>query len=113
MPKSDAENALFFSLKADGLPLPEREFRFHPVRRWRFDFAWPDYMLAVEVEGVTKWGGKKKIGGHQTAEGYRKNCEKYNAATLLGWWLLRYTQDQISLAAADIEQKLITLGWKP
>lgn len=57
-----------------------REHRFHSERKWRFDFAWPDQKVALEIEG---WGR------HQTFDGYRKDCEKYNAATLLGWRVLR------------------------
>ena len=30
---------------------PQREYRFDDVRKWRFDFAWPSLMFAVEVEG--------------------------------------------------------------
>ena len=28
---------------------PESELRFHPERKWRFDFAFPDHMVAVEL----------------------------------------------------------------
>lgn len=45
---SELEETLAFHLKAAKLPAPEREYRFDPERRWRFDFAWPDQMLAVE-----------------------------------------------------------------
>ena len=53
---------------------PEREYRFHPIRRWRFDFAWPDQLIAVEVDGNawhTKGGGR---------HGTDKDREKINAA---------------------------------
>jgi hypothetical protein len=48
---SGAERLLPLCLRAAGLPEPIREYRFAPSRRWRFDFAWPAAMLAVEVEG--------------------------------------------------------------
>ena len=38
---SEAEETFAAQLKADGFPPFEREYRFHPTRRWRFDFAWP------------------------------------------------------------------------
>jgi hypothetical protein len=60
---------------------PEREFKFHPERRWRFDFCWPALKLAVEIEGR---------GRHQTFVGFRNDCEKYNEALRLGWRVLRY-----------------------
>ena len=30
-----------------GLPAPVAEFRFHPVRRWRLDYAWPEGFVAL------------------------------------------------------------------
>jgi hypothetical protein len=58
-------------------------------------------MVAVEIEGVTKWGGAKNIGRHQTASGYGKDCEKYNHANDLGWRVYRYTQDMITTEAVE------------
>lgn len=57
-----------------------RELAFHPERKWRFDFAWPDAKLALELEGM---------GRHQRFLGYQEDCAKYNAAVLLGWRVLR------------------------
>lgn len=70
-----------------------REHRFHPDRQWRFDFAIVRARLAIEIEGTTFFGGRKS--GHQTAKGYRKDCEKYNAAVMMGWRVLRYTQQDL------------------
>lgn len=66
------------------------EHKFHPERRWRFDFAWPDQMLAVEVEGGT-WAG----GRHTSGAGFEKDCEKYAEALILGWRVLRVTSTQV------------------
>lgn len=68
----------------------EREHVFAPPRRWRFDFAWPDRMIALEVEGGT-WIG----GGHNRGADYERNCEKYNEAALRGWILVRVTSTMI------------------
>lgn len=68
------------------LPEPVREYRFHPTRRWRFDFAWPDAKVAVECEG-----GIWSRGRHVRGRGFESDCEKYNAATLLGWRVFRCT----------------------
>jgi very-short-patch-repair endonuclease len=73
------------------IPPPAREHRFHPTRRWRFDFAWVEQRLAIEIEGGLWRGGR-----HQTATGYRADCEKYNAATLLGWRVLRLTDRDLA-----------------
>lgn len=69
---------------------PETEYRFHDTRRWRFDFAWPDYLLAVEVEG-----GQWINGRHQRGKGFEDDCEKYNEAALDGWMVLRFTGDMV------------------
>lgn len=67
-------------------PLPKREHVFHATRKWRFDFAWPNRKIAVEIEGITAEGGR-----HQRREGFEADCEKYNAAMLDGWMVLRFT----------------------
>ncbi|HNC42202.1 MAG TPA: hypothetical protein PK522_10495, partial [Nitrosomonas sp.] len=53
--------------------------------------AWPDYKLAVEIEG-----GVWIKGRHTSGSGFMKDMEKYNALTMLGWSLLRYTPKQTS-----------------
>lgn len=79
-----------------GLPGYEEEYKFHPVRKWRFDFAWVGEKIAIEVEGGT-WGG----GRHTTGSGYEKDCEKYNAACLMGWRVFRFTGSMIKNGKAD------------
>lgn len=59
----------------------ESEFHFHPTRRWRFDFAFPSQKLGIEIDGR---------GRHQTVAGVRGDCEKHNAAAMLGWRVLRF-----------------------
>ena len=71
-------------LQQHRLPLPVAEHRFHPVRRWRFDFAWPDSRVALEVEG-----GAYSAGRHVRAEGFLADCEKYSEAAALGWRIIR------------------------
>lgn len=71
----------------------KKEHRFHPVRRWRFDFAWPEFKVALEAEGGT-WSRKKKS-RHTTAVGFEGDCEKYNTATLMGWRVYRFTSKMI------------------
>lgn len=86
MSQSELEAELTFQIVAIGLPEPVREYRFHPHRRWRFDFAWPGQKLAVEVEGGV-WSG----GRHVRGAGFSRDCEKYNEAALNGWCVLRVT----------------------
>jgi len=67
-----------------------REFRFSPAQLWRFDFAIPDKMIAVEVEGGVWTGGR-----HVQPLGFIGDCRKYNEATILGWRVLRYTTSMV------------------
>lgn len=67
----------------------EQEFKFHPTRRWKFDFAWPNNCSggdALEIEGGTWVGGR-----HINPMGFEKDCEKYNEAAILGWTVIRVT----------------------
>lgn len=89
---SAGEERLFMQLRALNMPLPQREHRFHPTRRWKFDFAWPGYMLAVEVEGM---GGR-----HQTHQGFRLDLEKYHHAFMLGWSVYRCSSAMVKSGAA-------------
>jgi hypothetical protein len=83
---SHLEETLSFQMQAAELPAPEREYSFFPGRKWRADFAWPTRRLLVEVEGGVYSGGR-----HTTGPGFERDCEKYNAAALSGWVVLRFT----------------------
>ena len=61
------------------------EFRFHPDRRWRFDYACPERMVAVEIEGNIF-----NYGRHNNPMGFLRDCEKYGTATSMGWRVLRF-----------------------
>ena len=103
MTQSHLERALEFQIRVAGLPEPEREYRFWPGRRFRFDFAWPDKMIAVEVEG-----GQWVRGRHQRGAGFAADTEKYNEAAILGWCVLRFPTNAINSgrALATLERAL-------
>lgn len=61
------------------------EHKFHEERKWRFDIAIPSLKIAIEYEGIMSRKSR-----HTTVTGYTKDCEKYNAATIAGWRVLRY-----------------------
>lgn len=88
---SNLEETLVLQMKAAGYPCPEREYRFHPTRRWRFDFAFPAVQLAVEIEG----GIYSARSGHRSVTGMRRDMEKYNEAALLGWRVLRFSEREV------------------
>lgn len=91
------EDTLMLQIRVLKLPIPQREYRFHERRKWRFDFAWPQVRIAAEVEGGT-WAG----GRHTRPVGFCKDCEKYNSAALLGWIIFRFTAEMIKKGAAII-----------
>lgn len=71
-------------LRANNLPIPEPEFQFHPKRKWKFDYAWEEYKIALEVEGGIFTGGR-----HTRPKGFIGDMEKYNSAAVLGWRIIR------------------------
>ena len=72
--------------RAVGLPMPEREYRFAPPRRWRFDFSYPQWHVAIEVQGAIWTQGR-----HSRGSGLLLEHEKLNAAASLGWRVLYTT----------------------
>ncbi len=71
-------------LKAKKIPAPIREFRFHQSRRWRFDYAWPEQMVALETEG-----GIWTRGRHTRGKGFSADMLKYSEAAIAGWCVIR------------------------
>lgn len=71
------------------------EYRFHPTRAWRFDYAWPTRHIALEVEG-----GLHIRGRHVRALGYLRDLEKYNEALRLGWRVLRVAPEWLRTGQA-------------
>lgn len=65
----------------------EEEYKFDPSRNWRFDFAIPSIKVAIEFEGGIFTPGTS----HNSPRTMTKDANKYNAAALLGWKVLRFT----------------------
>lgn len=76
--------------KTMGLPAPVAEHRFDvpmpgtKARMWRFDYAFPDFRVAVEVEGGGWIGGR-----HTSGKGFAADLEKYSEAAAQGWLIIR------------------------
>lgn len=85
----------------------EQEFEFHPKRKWRADFHLVGKKILVEVEGAI-WSG----GRHARGKGYIGDMEKYNAATMMGFQVLRFSTDQVKSGHAiqQIEKMVGDLG---
>ena len=92
------------ALRARPLPPWQREYQFEKARKWRFDFAWPQQMVAIECEGGT-WSG----GAHTRGKHFESDCEKYNLAAMLGWAVGRFTLAMIKRGDA-IEWLVKALG---
>jgi hypothetical protein len=101
---SDLETLFLFQVRAIGLPEPVLNYLFHEDRRWEFDFAWPDKMLSVELQGGT-WNQ----GAHGRGSGILRDIQKLNAATLRGWRVILATTDMVSSGEAlrDLEAMLV------
>ena len=93
-----------FALYWAGIRGPELvpEHRFCE-RMWRFDFAHLGSRVAIEIEGGTWVSGAHSRGRH-----YQSDCEKYNAATRLGWRVFRLTGDMITTTNLDSISDFIT-----
>lgn len=86
--KLDPTTLLLLQLRANNIPLPIREYRFHATRKWRFDFAWPDLKVAIEIDGgAFAFGGGKHM--------QPRDLEKLNTAASMGWKVYRFSPDMI------------------
>lgn len=78
-------------LKAAGLRGWVREYRFHPSRRYRFDFADLSHRIAIEIQGAGPGG----VGRHGYVNGMAKDNEKLALAVQGGWRVLKATAKQV------------------
>lgn len=69
------------------------EHKFHPKRKWRFDYAIVEDKIAIEVEGgIWRKGG----GAHSRPTNIVRDIEKYNEAVRLGWRLIRVQPEKLN-----------------
>ena len=127
--KCGPEEDFDYQCRQFGLPRTVRQHRFATEcelfrtptglpRQWRFDFCWPDYWLALEVQGVVvrRIGGTMvTMGAHADVQGMRDDHEKFNAAVLLGWSVLLVMPADIKPRRAinTVMRVLAARGWKP
>lgn len=105
-------------LRPHGVSEPRTEYLFDSVRRWRFDFAWPGadapgwhgtpLKLAIEIDG-----GLFVNGAHNRGMALLGQYEKDREAQLQGWMVLRYSPQQLHLAAVDVLTVFDRLPVKP
>lgn len=95
-----------WKLLAPHMSAPKREYRFHTVRKWRFDFAFVDSGVAVEVDG----GQFAFRGGRHATDADR---DKLNTAAAMGWRVFRFSPKQLRVAPIEcVELVIIALGRK-
>lgn len=122
-PKPDPkrfEKDFAFQVRALRLPTCKEQFQFAKEafgRRWRFDFYFPEYLVAVEIEGlvVRRINGETVVSGrHATITGMKGDMEKYNHAALLGITVLRFEQTSIKTGEpiAFVQRVLAAKGWE-
>jgi hypothetical protein len=106
-PESHLEEVLLSLILAEGLPIPTFGHVFHPDRLWRFDAAYIEEMIAVEVDGgihgvgpACPVCGRRAQGGHNSAAGFTSDREKINTAQVMGWIVLSVTNKQIEAGQA-------------
>lgn len=97
-------------LRKAGLPVPrmlwgKNELQFHAGRKWRFDLAMPDLMLAVELDG----GVWMRRGGHTTGTGATHDREKDRAAQEDGWHVFRVTTDELTREPGKVADQLVRI----
>ncbi len=114
---------------------PVTQHRFYPERKWRWDRAWPDHMLAVELDGAGGGGygrlvycltcgdvvrakrgdgspGKKLLvpyPSHASGGQSKRDAEKQNAGVELGWRVLRYTAVQLAEEPDRVVEQIVRI----
>lgn len=87
---SKLETELLRQIKKAKLPTPTREFMAIPGRMFRWDFAWLEKRLLVEVQG-----GIYQKGAHSTGRGIERDMVKLNLATMHGYKVLQFSSRMI------------------
>lgn len=76
-----------------------KEHKFLNNRKFRMDWAIPEYKICIEYEGIFSTKS-----GHRTITGVLSDIEKYNLATMDGWKVLRYTAKNYEEIYENVEK---------
>lgn len=106
--QSEREAELLNRILRAGLPRPITQHRIVPTRRFRWDFAWPEYGVCLELQG-----GVWRSGAHNRGQGVTRDAEKSSLAQLNGWLQITVTPDQVQsgVAVGQVIAALVLRGW--
>ena len=90
-----------------GIPPPLREYYFDPEARSRFDYAWPEAMVAVELEGGIFRRGLR--GAHVGPTAVLRDITKGNRALELGWQVVRVVPNNVAIGFRETSTRTIDL----
>lgn len=84
------EQKLQAVIEAAGLPIPVLEFKFLHDRKFRFDLAWPELLIACEIDGMA----------HRIKARFLADMEKMNLARENRWLVIHCTPSMIGSGEA-------------
>jgi len=101
--------SLYWQTHYPDAPQPRREYLFHPQMDYRFDFAWRDHLVALEIQGGAFTGGK-----HGRGNGLTSDFKKNNAAIALGWRIIYASSPMLrGVAITELGEIIADLVWTP
>jgi very-short-patch-repair endonuclease len=96
VPSEELEREFLRLVRRVRLPKPVRQ---QPQGRFRIDFAYPDLLIAIEVDG---WNS------HGTPAALAADLKRQNALVLRGWTILRFTWRQLIDMPDDVAATIRT-----
>jgi hypothetical protein len=84
-----------------GLPPPVLQYEIADLngQRWRLDFAWPEYHVAAEYDGVD-W--------HSGPKAFIRDRRRYAALQELGWAIVAMVSDDVRYRPVELVRRLET-----
>jgi very-short-patch-repair endonuclease len=81
--------------------LPELVLQYEVVdvgdRTWRLDFAWPEYRVAAEYDGVA-W--------HSGADAFFRDRRRYSALQELGWSIVSIVAEDVRYRPCELVRRV-------
>lgn len=115
-PSSHIERAVESQLRRDAsIPAWQRDYVFHPTRKWELDFAWPELRVYLSIEGgvyrsshrsvrrvtlMYRTASGELVPVRGTKDGLANDLEKHTEAAILGWIGVRATGSMVDSGLA-------------